>query len=72
MTVVLHATLHTRYIASQSINQNHDHAMTSCSKVARMFDCMQVGTDVKLMSMVKAVNTEAPIWYAQVCIGSSY
>lgn len=28
----------------------------------------QVGTDVKLMSMVKAVNTEAPIWYAQVNI----
>ena len=28
----------------------------------------QVGTDVKLMSMVKAVNTEAPIWYAQVSV----
>ena len=28
----------------------------------------QVGTDVKLMSMVKAMNTEAPIWYAQVNI----
>ena len=30
----------------------------------------QVGADVKLMSMVKAVNTEAPIWYAQVNIKS--
>jgi len=70
MSVVMHATLHTRYIASQSINQIY--AMTNCSKVARIFDCMQVGTDVKLMSMVKAVNTEAPIWYAQVCIRSSY
>ena len=70
MFVVMHAMLHTRYIASQSINQIY--AMTNCSKIARMFDFMQVGTDVKLMSMVKAVNTEAPIWYAQVCIGSSY
>ena len=70
MTFVLRAMLHTRYIASQSINQIY--AMTSCGKIERMFDCMQVGTDVKLMSMVKAVNTEAPIWYAQVCIGSSY
>lgn len=26
----------------------------------------QVGADVKLMSMQKAVNSEAPIWYAQV------
>ena len=70
MTVVMHAISHTRYIASQSINQIY--AMTNCSKIVRIFDCMQVGTDVKLMSMVKAVNTEAPIWYAQVCIGSSY
>ena len=70
MTFVLQATLHTRYIASQSINQIY--AITNCSKIARIFDCMQVGTDVKLMSMVKAVNTEAPIWYAQVGIGSSY
>ena len=66
MSVVLHSTLHTRHVASQSINQIY--AMTNCSKIGRMFDCMQVGTDVKLMSMVKAVNTEAPIWYAQVCM----
>lgn len=70
MIVVLHATLHTRFIATQSINQIY--AMTNCSKIARIFDFMQVGTDVKLMSMVKAVNIEAPIWYAQVGIGSSY
>ena len=70
MTFVLDPMLYTRYIASQSINQIY--AMINCSKIARMFDCIQVGTDVKLMSMVKAVNTEAPIWYAQVCIGSSY
>ncbi|XP_068733143.1 cilia- and flagella-associated protein 44-like isoform X1 [Montipora capricornis] len=30
---------------------------------------LKVGTDVKLMSMVKAVNTEAPIWYAQDAAG---
>lgn len=30
---------------------------------------LKVGTDVKLLSMVKAVNTEAPIWYAQDAAG---
>ncbi|XP_031554688.1 cilia- and flagella-associated protein 44-like isoform X2 [Actinia tenebrosa] len=30
---------------------------------------LKVGTDVKLMSMQKAVNSEAPIWYAQDAAG---